>query len=173
MTREIPLTKGFVALVDDADYERVNSFKWRALIRPTGMVYAHCWRIGYMHRLVIGAKAGELVDHRDGDGLRNVRANLRLCTPSQNSMNRRAFRGFKGVVKRGKTYEAKIGLKGKRVVLGNYASEIEAAIAYDAAARLHFGEFARLNFPDGHSLPPLEKEDGKWQANEIGALVTP
>src|SRR5665213_3111116 len=88
--REIQLTKGKIALVDDADYEYLSQFKWQAH-RRGGKTYYAKTDIGRrsvgMHQLVMDA--GDLeVDHRDGNGLDNRRSNLRLATHSQNQCNR-------------------------------------------------------------------------------------
>lgn len=79
--------------------------------------------------------------------------NLRLCTRSQNKFNSplRAdnISGFKGVYfnKRANKYQAQLGHEGKHIYLGIYCNSKDAALAYDAAARKYFGEFANLNFP--------------------------
>jgi hypothetical protein len=92
-----------------------------------------------------------VVDHINGDTLDNRRANLRVCTKSENNRNRRKLHPttsrFKGVYKNTKPWIALIECNGKQFVLGRFASEEEAALAYDKAAKEHFGSFARLNFP--------------------------
>ena len=155
--KEIPLTRGKIALVDDEDYEAVARYHWcfscgyakrQATLAPkkTAMVY--------MHRLLVGAVKGQEVDHINMNKLDNRRANLRLCTPSQNkaNQNRRIDNrsGFKGVClrKRKMKWEAQIAVGGHNMHLGYFADRIDAARAYDAAAMRHFGEFARLNFPE-------------------------
>jgi len=92
------------------------------------------------------------VDHKDGNGLNNRKANLRLCTNSQNQANRNGTQrnntsGFNGVTwsKHDKKWRAKIMLNKKRVHLGGYYTAAEAANAYDKAAIKLFGEFARVN----------------------------
>lgn len=160
MAREIPLTRGMVALVDDGDYPLVATRSWQARHHPRQphlSHYAiHMYRDGekmrglYMHRLILSAAPGVLVDHRNGDALDNRRSNLRLCTSRQNNGNRsincNSTTGFKGVVRSGKRFRASIGSKTDRVKLGCFSDPIEAALAYDAAARARWGEFARLNF---------------------------
>lgn len=178
-TRIIQLSQGQVAVVDAADYETVSQFKWHAQrARPNASYYAlraaktedgRSTSLS-MHRVLVGAKRGQFVDHIDGDGLNNRRANLRLCTASENCQNRRQHRGsvrtpYKGVTYLEATgaYTVQIAARGKRTYLGIYADPVEGALAYDAAAlRLH-GEFARLNFPDGapNATPPRETERGK------------
>jgi hypothetical protein len=153
MTKSITLTRGKVALVDDADYEWLNQWKWRA-IKNGGNWYAvrrQDGKIIFMHRLVIDAPDGVTVDHRNGDGLHNWRANLRLCTQTQNSRNRKksklASGLFKGVTfEQGRYYRARIKVDRKTINLGYFLSAVQAARAYDEAAKKYFGEFARLNF---------------------------
>lgn len=114
-------------------------------------------RVGhkYLHRLVLGAKKGQIVDHINGNPLDNRRANLRLATRSQNLFNRGRPKhntsGFKGVhfCKRTKRYRASIRANNRVVRLGRFDTAAKAARAYDKAARVHHGDFAQLNFPRG------------------------
>jgi hypothetical protein len=162
--KTIQLTKGFIALVDDADYERVSAHKWRALVdRRRGKVYAvrktrgphHSRRSVYLHREILNVTDPNVkVDHRNGDGLDNRRENLRACSTAQNNMNSGKRRDaqssrYKGVCwhKRYGKFQAEIKLNGRSKYLGMFTDQIEAALAYDAAAREHFGEFACTNFP--------------------------
>jgi len=108
-----------------------------------------------MHREIMQAPAGLLVDHRNRNTLDNRRENLRLATRSQNSCNSRIdkskatsqFRGVQYWKRRGR-WVAKIKHKGKETWLGSFDNEIDAARAYDDAAKKYHGEFARLNLPD-------------------------
>ncbi len=155
MAKEILLTRGKVALVDDADYELVKAYKWQAF-NPGKCWYAKA-RIGgreqSLHRYITGAPDGTLVDHRDGDGLNCVRSNLRLADRSQNSANtgkrdqptRSKYKGVRWA-ERGQRWHAYLKKNYRQIFLGSYATEEEAARAYDAGAILYFGEFARLNF---------------------------
>lgn len=160
MTREIPLTQGYVALVDDADYEWLSQWKWHvAKNKSHATPYAHRAIVGthgkklLMARAILDAPAGLCVDHINGNTLDNRRCNLRLATVSQNTANRHAVRPssspFTGVSwnKQRSMWKAQIEHMGKGQYLGLFADEEDAARAYDAAARLHFGEFAKLNFP--------------------------
>lgn len=144
--KEIPLTKGKVTLVDDADYAWLLQQRWR-------------FRSGYarsdktsMHRLIMNAPRDMEVDHINGDTLDNRRKNLRLATVKQNRMNRSKHKitssQYKGVSweKRSSKWRARIKLNRKFIYLGIFASEIDAANAYDKAAHIYHGEFARANF---------------------------
>lgn len=161
--KEIPLTQGKVALVDDADAAIVAPYKWYAS-RHRGTFYARTDTGGRlvrrrlaMHRVILGLGAGDgrEVDHINGNGLDNRRANLRICTHAENLRNRGPQRnnrsGYKGVSLHpdGK-WTAHISINGSRNVryLGLFSTPEDAARAYDAAARDLFGEYARLNFPD-------------------------
>lgn len=106
-----------------------------------------------MHRAIASPAPGMEVDHINGDGLDNRRANLRVCTKSQNQRGQRVqgrnkTSVFKGVcwLKDRSRWGAHIKVSRKSVYLGTFKSEIDAALAYDAAARTYFGEFARPNF---------------------------
>ncbi len=161
--RSIPLTRGQAAIVIDADFARLVVFQWhahRARGRRTqarGQFYAarivDRSRRRFMHQDVIGERDGYQIDHANGDTLDNRRCNLRFATRSQNQMNKPPAGGtsaFKGVyrLRSGpRPWRACIRVGGRRLHLGLFAREEDAARAYDAAARQHFGEFAYLNFP--------------------------
>ena len=151
----ILLPGGLVALVDPEDADWLSAYRWRAIrIR-------HAWyavrddgeTLIYMHREIIGAPAGAIVDHIDGNGLDNQRCNLRLVTPRENAINAAKRRGcssrYRGVdwCDVAKRWRARIYPGGKTVNLGLFEAEIDAALAYDRAARQLYGAFARLNFP--------------------------
>lgn len=146
--KEIKLTKGMVALVDDEDFDRVNAFKWHVTI-TRGKSYARARVLGvktYMHSFLLGTKG---IDHRDGDGLNNQRSNLRLATQSQNLCGKRCWgkSGMKGVwfwKKRG-VYQVKCG-RGNSKTIGQFPTLELAAKAYDEAALKLYGEFARTNY---------------------------
>lgn len=160
--REIPLSQGAVAKVDDEDYDWLIECKWclhscgyamRNTSRKTGK------HVSYMHREIMRRVVGELlsikkqVDHIDGDKLNNQRENLRLVSKGQNQMNGKPQRGstsqYKGVSWSNdrKKWVAQIKRAGKFHYIGRFESEDEAARAYDAKAKELFGEFAWLNFP--------------------------
>ena len=146
------LRAGFEAAIDVADLPLVEGKAWRLLTTPTGHAYAYTRVPGkqmlLMHRMFMQSLPGEMVDHVDGDGLNNRRANLRNCSASQNQANRAADRrsklGLKGVSKKtnGNGYRAVISPGNKKIHLGYYATPEEAAAAYRGAARLLWGKFA-------------------------------
>lgn len=156
--KKIPLTKGYVAIVDDEDYNELSKHKWCADNSSKTNVYA-LRRVGKklsrMHNEIIGRKDGLEIDHINGNGLDNRRANLRFCTRSQNRMNGRKnadnTSGYKGVTKSKKSpnnpWHAHIKFNGITKHLGNYKTKEDAARAYDAAAKELHGEFCSLNFP--------------------------
>jgi hypothetical protein len=161
MTREIPLTKGFVTVVDDADYEWLSQWKWCAMKTVSGLTYA-MRMIGprgkqkrvLMHRLLANTPPHLVTDHINGNPLDNRRVNLRNCTLAENLRNCRpnttASSPYKGVsrIKSTGKWEARIKTNGVGVYLGTFADESAAARAYDSKAREIFGEFAFLNFPN-------------------------
>ena len=153
--RLIPLTRDRFAIVDAEDYEELNEYTWH-IRRAQRTEYAGTnegKKYILMHRLLLGAPAGVVVDHRDGNGLNNRKSNLRLCSHQENMYNQRPRLGttsrFKGVhlIKKTKKYAAKIQKDGKRYCLGSFDDEIEAAVVYDIKAMELFGEFACFNFP--------------------------
>lgn len=157
---EIPLSKGYVAIVDDEDADLAES-KWSARIKPPG-VYA--FRVQYqpvrkqlvMHRVImermLGAEIndGRVCDHIDGDGLNNRRSNLRAVTLSQNSQNRAvrsdSASGVPGVIwdKAGKCWCVAIKIEGRRISLGRYRNFDEAVKVREYAELDLFGEYSRL-----------------------------
>lgn len=148
---EIPLNHGRIALVDDEDYAKVSQTRWR-YIKIKGCEYAATGDNTLMHRLILAAGPSDRIDHKDGNGLNNQRLNLRHCTHAQNMRNRRkmasAASRYKGVQRAhgSRGWTASIRLNGKRRHLGTFASESEAALAYDKAAQSLHGEYARTNF---------------------------
>ena len=156
--KEIQLTKGKVALVDDEDFEYLNQFKWQAnKIRNTFYanrnfrIYKNKQGKIYMHRLILKAKKEYVIDHIDGDTLNNQKKNLRICTHSENMRNSKIpinnTSGYKGVsyIKRDKKWEAYITFNNKLLNLGTFTDPINAAKAYNAAAVKYHGKFAKLN----------------------------
>lgn len=158
--RTIPLTRGHVALVDDEDFEALSQFKWGAR-RKDHLVYAvrkvragpYRQRDVLMHREILAAPRGTDVDHINGNGCDNRRANLRAATREQNARNSRARTDgtsrFRGVswYRPLERWRAALRGGGKTIHVGYFHNEEEAARAYDDAARQHHGAFASLNFP--------------------------
>jgi len=163
--KTIRLTKGYVALVDDVDYERVNQYRWRAAKSRTGdIIYAIRTTLKaeradrrrtsqLMHRFILGlgpaSADSRFADHKNHNGLDNRRSNLRIVTNQLNSRNRLKWSRpstsrFKGVTRRADNgkWRAGIRINGKRQNLGQYDSEEAAHAAYVAAAKQLFGEFA-------------------------------
>jgi len=161
--KKIPLTQGKFALVDDADFEAVNQFKWCAYKKRGNRFYAARGvprrdaepgkrTSQYLHQFLF--PDAKEIDHRDGDGLNNQRNNLRPVTHQQNLQayqNRRKeghsiFRGVT-ISKHFPKWRAQIRFNKKTIFIGYFDSETEAAKAYDTAARKFFGDFASPNFP--------------------------
>ncbi len=157
MTVVVPLSKGTFALVDDTDGDLVASRSWKAKLhgRYPGIWYAVATvarRSTTMHSVLTG---WPLTDHVNGNGLDNRRCNLREATRATNNYNSRkrstpSTSRFKGVHwdRRVGRWRALIRLDRHNHSLGYHTDEVAAALAYDAAARHHFGEFAAVNFPE-------------------------
>lgn len=145
-------------MVDDEDYEELIKYKWHA--QPDDSRWYANRKVGKgrldktvsMHRIIMGDTTGVQYDHIDGNGLNNQKSNLRIATHRENMRNRKnnsiGSSRYKGVCwhKRVKKWQSRIGMDCKRICLGYYDSEEEAARAYDIKARELFKEFARLNF---------------------------
>ncbi len=156
--KRIKLTQNKYALVDIEDYEWLSEYKWYAM--KMGHTY-YATRNAYengrcksilMHREILHTPRDLLSDHKNRNGLDNRKSNLRSCTRSQNQHNRRpAHNGisrYKGVSlykATGKWY-ARISINNKRIAIGHYIKEAEAAKAYDQKAKELFGNFAFLNY---------------------------
>jgi len=159
--RLIKLTQGKYAIVDPEDFEKLNAYKWYAVNNHNNTFYAARGaernngkrKFVRMHQQIMKPPKGYCVDHENHEGLDNRKINLRIATPAQNSYNRKKISKpssskYKGVswVKRENKWQALIRYKGKRIFLGYFDDEIEAAKAYDEAAKKYYGEFAKLNF---------------------------
>ncbi len=161
--KPIQLTQGQITLVDDDDYIRFGHLKWHILkgrntnyavhniILPNGKQ-----GLMLLHREIMNAKKGDMVDHKDRNGLNNQKDNLRFCNQSQNSANMVSSWGtskylgvFKAThIKNGKEYsywKAKINSNGIVYRLGSFPTEKDAAIGYNKKAIELHGEFANLN----------------------------
>ncbi len=168
--KEIQLTQNKIAVVDNEDFEFLNKYKWNVL-NDKNRCYAvryitiksqdkekntkYIKKIIWMHRVIMRNKLkdNELIDHKNMNGLDNRKCNLRICTHSQNGMNREGQGGssiYKGVCWNNnyQKWRAQIKLNYKLIHLGDFNNEIEAAKAYNVAAKKYFGEFAWLNFKE-------------------------
>ena len=158
MVREIQLTQGKVALVDDADFEWLNQWKWHARFDNGNWYAERCERQSGreiripMQRQILNTPTGKMSDHRDGNGLNNQRHNLRACSHSENLHNQKLqtrckSSRFKGVywVETRKKWRAGLKFETRPIFLGHFNSEVDAAVAYNKGAVQYFGEFARLN----------------------------
>lgn len=145
MVKEIPLTQGKIAIVDDEDYERLLQWKWH--YHKEG--YALNSAIGLMHRMIINVPEGMLPDHINGNGLDNRKENLRVVTPAQNTWNTKKASGtrsqHKGVSwhKRKGLWQAQIMKEGYAFHLGYFKDEIDAAQAYIETKKMLHGEYGR------------------------------
>jgi hypothetical protein len=161
--KEIRLTQGKVAMVDDADFEKLSRHKWFAqknsrtwYAQRTVTIRPKVQTAVLMHREILGLRHGDHIecDHEDGNGLNNQRYNLRPCFETQNKQNRMARSGkkyshFKGVDQDPRhptrPWRAQITVHGIQKRLPRFKTEEAAALAYNEMAKRHFGEFARLN----------------------------
>lgn len=162
MHTEIPLTQDKVAIVCDCHADLVNTNKWYALKASDSNVYYAVRKSSkllgkqkniFMHRIISNPPDGYEVDHINHNTLDNRCVNLRNVTHKQNLMNVKKrsdnTSGFKGVslVKPEMKWRAVIKCNGKCEYIGTYNTPEEAGAAYDKAAKIHYGEFALLNFP--------------------------
>ncbi len=152
--REIHLTRGKVALVDDEDFALVSQYGWSYRpSRNTGYAIRNTDGMR-MHRLILSTPATLIVDHTNGIGTDNRRSNIRNCNRQENDQNRSTIPNrtsrFKGVSWRSSEnkFRAQIFVNKRQVSLGLFRNEQDAAVLYDFVARQFFGPFARLNFPE-------------------------
>jgi hypothetical protein len=155
MSKFITLTNGGKAIIDDEDFERVSKFSWECH-KPRNTSYARFrfrsegkQKCVYLHRFIAGVKVGIQIDHINHDGLNCQKSNLRIATCSENLQNARKRKTltsskFKGVSwhKQRSKWRVTIGHKH----IGVFLKEMDAAKAYDAAAKSAFGQFACTNF---------------------------
>ena len=159
--KEIQLTQGKVALVDDEDFEYLNQWKWYAhtskksntfyAARNSLKINGRTKRIK-MHTFIYDKNNSEiLIDHINNNGLDNRKSNLRICNHNQNQQNKLIYKsntsGYKGVFwhKAANKWGSRIGLNCKIIYLGVYKNKIDAAKSYNEAAIKFYGEFAKLN----------------------------
>jgi hypothetical protein len=164
----IPLTQGQFATIDPADYDLASGYLWCALKGPntfyakTDVRKERGRTTLLLHTLLTGYKR---VDHVDLNGLHCWELNMREATRSQNAINRRKLAGcssrYLGVSwnKRSGKWQAHIRIQGVWTCIGCFTEEVEAALAFDAAARTHHGAFGRYNFPLPGEQPALTAAD--------------
>jgi hypothetical protein len=142
---ESPKYGRLLCTIDAEDYDKVSHTRWQVIKRRDVFhVQSSSNHNEYIHRLILSSD--KIIDHKDGDGLNNVKSNLREADKRTNAQNRRVTPGtLKGVRNRKGKFVARIKVDGKDTWLGTYSTRKEAAIAYNEAALKYFGEFARLN----------------------------
>lgn len=159
--KEIILSNGMIAIVDDEDFEELNKYKWHYSIgssqrkgyaRRMKMTDRKTRRI-YMHRVIMGLDGNPdrtfMVDHIDRNPLNNSKENLRICTLGENLRNKSKkingqFR-YMGIRKARKLFAAQITHNGNHICLGTYQTQEEAALAYNKKKIELHGEFANFN----------------------------
>jgi hypothetical protein len=139
--------------IDAEDMSIVYSYNWKSSKNPVGQIYfVHSKK--YLHRAIMNCPKSMVVDHINGNTLDNRKSNLRICSKKENQYNQKKHKGnrhskFKGVTFRKelkqKPWEAFIYKDYKSKRLGYFATEQEAALAYNKAANKAYGEFAKLN----------------------------
>ncbi len=159
--KHIPLTQGKVAIVDDEDYDFLMQWKWYAgkagrryyAVRNTRNQKMGSPPIIFMHRVIVNAPEDKDIDHKNHNALDNRKVNLRICTRSENMANVRPqtnrisqYKGVSQTGRRKQAWRSRIKHNYITIYIGYYASEIEAAKAYDKKAKELFGEFACTNF---------------------------
>lgn len=150
----IYLPRDYHTLVSVEDYEHLSAVSWSVNLDRYMKAYA-CRTVAgkriYMHREITACPPHLVVDHINGNTLDNRRSNLRICTSRQNLANTCTFSvsGYKGVSQHGpRLYRARIKHdRHGEIYLGSYETPQEAAMAYDRAALLLWGEYAWLNEP--------------------------
>lgn len=153
--KQIPITRGMVALVDDDDYEKLSALVWQATGQRNNWYASRSVVVNgearrfFMHRMIVGLEPGNQmeVDHIDGDGLNNQKSNLRVCLPKQNALNKKRSKGtnpYRWVYpSRGSKWLARTSDNRQKGYLGVFSTAVEAAVA---ANKFHqTNEFARLN----------------------------
>lgn len=157
MSKVIPLTKGYEAIVDDIDYERVNKLSWYAAFAhkndafPRAVSQIKQKRI-YLHRFILNASPDSIVDHVDGNPLNNKKSNLRFCNKSGNALNagarKRNKTGYRGIYKtplsKKNPYIARITIEKKLYHIGCFPTLESAIAAYNKFLLESNNPFIRL-----------------------------
>jgi len=155
--KEISLSQGKIAIIDDEDYLIACQYKWCAVqgkytwYAVTRQKFDGKYKTLYLHRFLMQPSIEMEIDHKDGDGLNCLRSNMRLCRSLDNNRNRKIQRGnksgYKGVRwdSRLKKWRSEISVKNKVIHLGVFIQKEDAGLAYNEAAKLHYGEFAKQN----------------------------
>lgn len=172
--------RGKYAIIDDDDFNKVKNYKWYYYESKYGTGYAitHTYINNIkttirMHRIILNASQGELVDHKNHDGLDNRKNNLRLCNHLENNRNRKLSYNSKHSIYKGvhptcnKTWTSTIIVNKEKMRIGIFRTEVEAAHAYDYYAIKYFGKFAALNFPDydysKYEPQPYKRKTSKYR----------
>ena len=147
---------GRATLIDADCIGLLDKWTWQAIKAKSGAYYVRCGPCGSLARWLMNAPKGQHVDHINGDSLDNRRCNLRVCTHAQNQWNRKRSPGvsrYKGVTyfranNPESQWVARITKHANRRYLGAFPTQLQAALAYDDAARALHGEYAGVNFPE-------------------------
>lgn len=168
---------GGVALIDDCDTPITQGHSWDTIKSGKRRYVRTTWRVNgksktfLLHRLIMDAPRGVKVDHRDGNTFNNCRDNLRLCSNGQNLRNRgkqsNNTTGFKGVIRLHDKFSARIEVNRRKTYLGVFTSAEDAARAYDAAAVVMHGDFARLNFPPANNKTRRTNENNEQKSHAV------
>lgn len=161
--KKIKLTQGKFAIIDDEDFELVSKYKWHYLSTHNNNGYAvhniydkkRFEKTGIkrnkhimMHNFIMQTPKGMITDHINGNGLNNIKNNLRICTRKENSRNRIGNKGssqYKGIIKRWSKFSVRIIKNGKTYYSSGFDTLEEAALEYNRMAKELHGEFAKLN----------------------------
>jgi hypothetical protein len=169
--KEILLSKGDKTIVDDCDYEYLSQWKWYL---SNGYAISNDRK--KMHRIIMKAKEGEIVDHIDRDKLNNSRTNLRIISREGNVHNQKkrinTFNNYKGTqyVKKLGLWQSRCRINGNDYYLGLYKTEIASAYAYNKKAielseyillnefDIYIDELEKMLITDSAKKPPAEKK---------------
>lgn len=149
-----------VTIIDESDYDMVSQWKWHLSDRGYAQRCQYISKINgklkhkriFLHRLILQPPENKCIDHINGDRLDNRRCNLRICDFKENARNstkmKKSLSKYKGVTIDRDKWSSRITVDYKVIYLGTFDTEISAALAYNHAALMYFGEFAKLNIID-------------------------